>query len=87
MALKKNYYSLQWIAKERVRQELMKAAETNNLFGFVSLLDEINVLKYFFPALQANKGNNQPIRYHPFDVYHHSLLALFELEKLQNVSR
>gem|GEM_PF-714882 len=61
---------------------MMKAAETKNLFGFITLLDELNLTKYFFPTLVANKNLVQPIRYHPFDVYSHLLLTLYEVEKL-----
>jgi len=43
---------------------------------FVSLCDELNILKDLFPSLAACKNVDQPVRYHPFDVYAHTLLCL-----------
>ncbi len=60
----------------------MKAFTVGNPFGFVSLLDEAQLLEHLFPALYATKNVEQPIRYHPFDVYVHTLLCLFELQKI-----
>lgn len=60
----------------------MKAFTVGNPFGFVSLLDEAKLLEHLFPALYATKNVEQPIRYHPFDVYVHTLLCLFELQKI-----
>jgi hypothetical protein len=48
----------------------------------VALLDELNLLKFIFPALYANKGVDQPVRYHPFDVYAHTLLTLKHLQEI-----
>jgi hypothetical protein len=60
----------------------MKAFTVGNPFGFVALLDEAQLLEHLFPALYATKNIDQPIRYHPFDVYTHTLLTLFELQKI-----
>lgn len=60
----------------------MKAFTVGNPFGFVSLLDEAQLLEHLFPALYETKNIEQPIRYHPFDVYVHTLLCLFELQKI-----
>ena len=62
----------------------MKAFAVGNPFGFVALLDEAQLLEHLFPALFATKNIPQPIRYHPFDVYTHTLLTLFELQKINN---
>ena len=35
-----------------------------------------------FPALYATKNINQPVRYHPFDVYTHTMLTVYELQKI-----
>lgn len=83
-AVKKNYYRLQHVAKERLKIELDKAFRSNNPFGLIWLLDETNLLKTLFPAVFASKWVNQPVRYHPFDVYVHSMLALSELQKINN---
>lgn len=39
-------------------------------------------MEHLFPALYATKYIEQPIRYHPFDIYTHTLLTLFELQKI-----
>jgi tRNA nucleotidyltransferase/poly(A) polymerase len=80
--LKKNFFLLQFVAKERIKDEICKAFKHGNPFGFISLLDELNVLKFLFPALYAIKGVNQPVRYHPFDVYAHTLLTLKSLQEI-----
>ncbi len=47
-------------------------------------MDELNLLKFLFPALHANKYVDQPIRYHPFDVFAHTLLTLKSLQELND---
>jgi tRNA nucleotidyltransferase/poly(A) polymerase len=49
MSMKKNYYLVQFIAKERLRDEILKVFKMNNPFGFVSLIEDLNILKYIFP--------------------------------------
>ena len=82
LAMKKYYFLIRKIAKERVVQEMKKVFKKWNAFGFVWLMDELNILKYFFPALVACKHIDQPTRYHPFDVYAHTLLTLYHLQKI-----
>lgn len=81
-AIKKNKNLLENIAKERIKEELTKVFAQWNPFWFISLLDESNLLEFLFPSLYAIKFIPQPIRYHPFDVYSHTLLTLFELQKI-----
>jgi len=70
------------IAKERIHEELVKAFSRNNPFGYICLLDEIWLLPILFPSVEACKANKQPIRYHPFDTYTHTLLTLHALQKI-----
>lgn len=81
-ALKKNFYLVQFVAKERVRDELVKVFKNWNPFWFISVLDELNLLKFLFPSLHLTKNIHQPVRYHPFDVYAHTMLCLYELQKI-----
>ncbi|MEI6671976.1 MAG: HD domain-containing protein [bacterium] len=81
-SVKKNHALVQHVAKERIKEEIMKAFTVGNPFGFVGLLDEAQLLEHLFPALYATKYIEQPIRYHPFDIYTHTLLTLFELQKI-----
>jgi len=82
LALKKNFFLLQFVAKERIKDEICKAFVHGNPFGFIALLDELNILKFLFPSLYATKWINQPVRYHPFDVYAHTLLTLKSLQEI-----
>jgi hypothetical protein len=43
---------------------------------------ELNILKFYFPALYNCKNNHQPTRYHPFDTYSHILLTLYHLQQI-----
>lgn len=79
-SMKKNYLLVKYIAKERLKIEYMKIFQSNNPFGFVALLDELKLLPILFPALANLKHNDQPVRYHPFDTYTHTLLTLYYLQ-------
>lgn len=81
-SIKKNSALLNHVAKERIKDELTKAFVEGNPFGFISLLDEAKLLPILFPALAETKNVEQPVRYHPFDVYAHTMLTLFELQKI-----
>ncbi|AKH33272.1 Multifunctional CCA protein [candidate division SR1 bacterium Aalborg_AAW-1] len=81
-ALQKNAHLIRHIAKERIKQECDKVFAGNNPFGFVALLDAANLLKWIFPKVYDNKGVEQPLRYHPFDVYTHTLMVLYHAQQL-----
>ena len=81
-SIKKNSALVDKVAKERIKEEICKAFIQGNPFGFVSLLDEAGLLPIIFPALLKTKNVEQPVRYHPFDVYAHTLLTLWELQKM-----
>lgn len=81
-SIKKNSALVEKVAKERIKEELVKAFVEGNPFGFVSLLDEAKLLPILFPAFASTKNIDQPVRYHPFDVYTHTMLSLFELQKM-----
>ena len=83
-SLKKNHALVENVAKERIKEEIMKAFTVGNPFGFIGLLDEAQLLQHLFPALYTTKYIEQPIRYHPFDIYTHTLLTLFELQKISS---
>ncbi|MDD3263056.1 MAG: HD domain-containing protein [Candidatus Absconditabacteria bacterium] len=83
-ALKRNHHLIENIAKERIKDELIKIFTKGDPFGFVALLDESHILQTIFPSVYATKYIQQPVRYHPFDVYTHTLLTLYELQKINN---
>jgi len=70
------------LAKERLHQELVKVFQGNNPFGYIALLRELTLLETIFPALHACIDNRQPIRYHPFDTYNHTILTLWYLQEV-----
>lgn len=81
-AMKKAYYLVSYIAKERIREEIVKVFQDHNPMWYIALLDELNLLKFIFPALAATKHVPQPVRYHSFDVYAHTLLTLHAVQWL-----
>ncbi len=83
-SLQKNAHLIRQIAKERIKQECDKVFAGDNPFGFVSLLNSANLLKRIFPKVYDNKWVDQPIRYHPFDVYTHTLMVLYHTQQLTN---
>lgn len=81
-SMKKYYYLIKHLSKERIHEEIQKVFSGPNPFGYVAVLDELNLLKYIFPSVVHIKHLIQPVRYHPFDVYSHSLLALHYLQSI-----
>jgi len=81
-SVKNNHELIKNVAKERIKEEIMKAFTVGDPFGFIALLDEARLLQHLFPALYKTKYIEQPVRYHPFDVYTHTLLALRELQHI-----
>jgi tRNA nucleotidyltransferase/poly(A) polymerase len=80
-SMKKNYYLVKFLPKERVKEEILRVfKETDNPFGFVSLMDELNILKYIFFYVSQTKCVDQPVRYHPLDTYHHIMMSLYFLQ-------
>jgi len=84
LSLKKYYFLIRKVAKERIIQETKKVFKKWNAFGFIALMDELNILQYYFPALANCKNNNQPTRYHPFDTYSHTILCLYHLQQINS---
>lgn len=72
---------VQELASERLHQELVKVFQGTNPFGYIALLRELQLMEIMFPALHACIGNRQPVRYHPFDTYDHTLLTLWHLQE------
>ena len=81
-AIKRNHALLSSIAKERIYQELVKSFSQGNPFGLIGLIDEAEMLPILFPALAKTKHYDQPIRYHPFDIYAHIILTLYHLQQI-----
>jgi len=74
-AIKKNASLLEFISKERIRDELMKIIMSENAAKGIDLLRETNLLKYIIPELLEGYGVEQN-KHHIYDVYEHSLRSL-----------
>ncbi len=74
-AIKKNVSLLEFISKERIRDELMKIIMSENAAKGIDLLRETNLLKYIIPELLEGYGVGQN-KHHIYDIYEHSLRSL-----------
>ncbi|MDR2189851.1 MAG: HD domain-containing protein [Candidatus Peribacteria bacterium] len=83
-SIQTNAHLLPYVAKERVKEELTKIFVKGDPFGSIVLLNVSGMLAHLFPALFATKYNEQPIRYHAFDTYTHTLLALKALQEINS---
>lgn len=74
-AIKKNAAWLQAIAKERIRDELVKMIMADEPEEAIELLRETGLLKYIIPELEKGIGVAQN-RHHIYSIYRHCVLAL-----------
>ena len=81
-SVKNNAQLIQHVAKERIKEELTKVFAKGDPFQFLVLLNVSGMLKFLFPALHTTQYVEQPIRYHAFDVYSHTLLTLQAIQKI-----
>ncbi len=74
-ALKKNSSLLMQIAKERIRDELIKLLVTKNAKSGIQMLEDFGLLEYVFPELREGIGVGQN-KHHIYSVWEHNLLSL-----------
>ncbi len=74
-AIKENAGLLQMIAKERIRDELIKIIMSDQPDQGIELLKETNLLQYIIPELEKGIGIGQN-RHHIYTIYQHSVLSL-----------
>jgi len=79
-SMQNNAHLVSELSSERLHDEIVKVFKQDNPFGYVSLLHELKLLPLIFPALAATLHNDQPVRYHSFDTYTHTMLCLNELQ-------
>jgi len=80
-AIKENSELLQMIAKERIREELVKMVMSQKPDQAIEFLKETGLLKYVVPELEKGIGVSQN-RHHIYTIYQHSILSLkFAAEK------
>lgn len=83
-SMKKLYFLARKLSKERIHEEIVKVFKGKNPFGYIAMLDELNLMKYIFPAVWHLKWLNQPVKYHPMDVWHHTLMVLKAWQELSD---
>jgi poly(A) polymerase/tRNA nucleotidyltransferase (CCA-adding enzyme) len=74
-AIQKNVGWLQAIAKERLRDELIKIIMSERSDQGIELLRESKLLNYIIPELEKGVGVSQN-RHHIYTIYQHSILSL-----------
>lgn len=74
-AIKNNAYSIDEIAEERVRDELIRILKSNHSADGILLLHNSGILARILPELEAGYGVEQA-KHHIYDVFKHSLEAL-----------
>jgi len=74
-AIKKNAHWILAIAKERIREELMKIIVSERAAEGVETLRQIGLLKYIIPELEAGFGVSQN-KHHIYECYEHNLKSL-----------
>ena len=74
-AIKDKVKSIDLIAKERVRDELIKLIDSKNAYDGVILLKDTGILQVILPELAAGIGVGQN-KHHIYTVFEHNTLAL-----------
>ncbi len=74
-AIEKQSPELEMIAKERVRDELVKIMETPQAAKGIILLEELGLLQYVLPELREGLGVGQNL-HHIYTVFEHSVRSL-----------
>ena len=74
-AIQQNAGWLQAMAKERIRDELIRIIMSERADQGIELLRETGLLKYIIPELEKGVGISQN-RHHIYTIYQHSILSL-----------
>lgn len=81
-AMVKSSHLVKNVSFERIQQEMMKVFSGDNPFGWVSIMSDLWLIEYLFPALHTCVNNTQPTRHHPFDTYSHILLTVHAVQQI-----
>ncbi len=78
VAIQKNADLITKISGERIRDELFKILDSDNVYEGILLLDKAGILDLIFPELAAGKNISQvrPGRHHTGDVFTHNIESL-----------
>ncbi len=75
-AIRRNAALLSEVAGERQRDELFRILESPRSAGGLRLLDSLGLFDVLFPELSAARGVTQPVSFHYYDVFDHSIEAV-----------
>jgi len=74
-AIQKNAGLMQFISKERIKDELIKIFASEKAAEGIDLLQKTNLLRYILPELEKGVGVSQN-KHHIYDIYEHSIRSL-----------
>jgi len=74
-AVKKMAGNIKFIARERIRDELIKIMQSDQAYDGLIKLYDLKLLQYIMPELERGIGVNQN-RHHTYTVFKHSVLSL-----------
>lgn len=74
-AIKKKSKNLKFIAKERIKDELVKIILSDNASQGIENLKKLNLLRFVIPELEKGVGVSQN-RHHIYTIWKHALLSL-----------
>jgi tRNA nucleotidyltransferase/poly(A) polymerase len=80
-AIKKNKTLILTISEERIQEELNKILLGNYIQVAFAWLKETGLMEYVLPFVSQLKGVRQPTKYHCFDAYSHTMLAVMYAKK------
>jgi putative nucleotidyltransferase with HDIG domain len=83
-ALKEQVPNLHQISQERIRDELFRILESENIASAIRLLEELKILQTIWPELSALKDVEQGST-HAYDVWEHTMSTVDGLEDLWDV--
>lgn len=76
-AIRHNAKKIERISPERITLELVKMIDCHNPSMMLSFLEELNLLRFILPEVQALRGVEQNPKYHPEgDVLNHTKLVM-----------
>lgn len=74
-AIKRHAALLEFISKERVRDELSKLLMTDNAAGGINEMQRVGLLKYVIPELEQGVGVKQN-KHHIYEIFEHNVYSL-----------
>ncbi len=81
IAIRDNKSDIEYISKERIREELNKILLSDRPSYGIKLLRKVELLEYILPELDRTYGFDQHSTFHSDDVYNHNLKVMDKTKK------